>query len=270
MSLTTLRRGAASAEVRNLQDALLAAGFDPGRPDGQFGAGTEAAVLAFQASEGLLADGVAGPRTLRALGLGGSGELADALASVTTQLACGMFPFTPVGNIKKNLPFVLDALRQRRLVDKPMVLMALATIRAEAEVFLPVSEGQSKYNTSPNGHAFDLYDSRKDLGNRGAPDGARYKGRGFIQLTGRHNYASYGPRLNRPVNLEAEPELAGASGIAAELLALFLGDRERQIKEALVRQDMRTARWQVNGGYHGLDRFTDAYTRGDVLMGSLA
>jgi len=61
---------------------------------------------------------------------------------------------------------------------------------------LPISEFKSKFNTSPNGHPFDLYDNRrKDLGNQGKPDGKRYRGRGFIQLTGRFNYNKHGKAI---------------------------------------------------------------------------
>jgi len=147
-----------------------------------------------------------------------------------------------------------------------MVLMALATIRAETEPFLPLAEGLSKFNTSPNGHAFDLYDNRKDLGNHGPPDGERYKGRGFIQLTGRDNYRRYGPRLKTPADLESNPDLALAADIAADLLAIFLADKEGPIKNALIHSDMLSARRLVNGGSHGIDRFTDAFTRGDSLI----
>ena len=42
-----------------------------------------------------------------------------------------------------NLPVVLNALVAPQLANKAMILMALGTIRAETESFLPISEGQS-------------------------------------------------------------------------------------------------------------------------------
>jgi putative chitinase len=264
--MTVLKRGSSGPEVTALQQALLAHGFDPGIADGAFGGGTEAAVIAFQNSEGMLADGVAGPRTLAALQLADSDALPDATGAVTVEMVSQMFPSTRVGNIKTNLPFVLAALDARGLHDRSMVLMALATIRAETEPFLPLEEGQSKFNTSPSGHPFDLYDNRKDLGNTGPPDGASFKGRGFVQLTGRSNYRHYGPLLSTPADLEAQPALAADAATAAALLALFLGDRELQIKDALLHHNMQAARRLVNGGSHGLEPFTDAYQRGDALL----
>jgi len=264
--MKVLKRGHSGAGVAELQQALLAKGFDPGLVDGVFGGGTEGALLAFQKSEGLLADGVAGPRTQAALQLVESPVLPDATGAVTVEMVSQMFPFTAIGNIKTNLPYVLAALKDRGLHDRPMVLMALATIRAEAEPFLPVDEGRSKFNTSPNGHPFDLYDNRRDLGNRGRPDGDRYKGRGFVQLTGRDNYRRYGPKLTTPANLETRPQLAATPVVAADLLALFIGDRELQIKDALMHDNLMAARRLVNGGSHGLAPFSDAYRRGDAIL----
>ena len=264
--MKVLKRGMSGAAVSTLQQALLDKGFDPGLIDGAFGGGTEAAVIAFQKSEGLLADGIAGPRTLHALALVASPALPDATGTVTVEMVSQMFPFTAICNIKAQLPFVLAALKGRSLHDRAMVLMALATIRSEAEPFLPIDEGRSKFNTSPNGHPFDLYDNRRDLGNRGRPDGDRYKGRGFVQLTGRDNYRRYGPKLMTPVNLETRPQLASSSAVAADLLALFLGDRELQIKDALLHDNLMAARRLVNGGSHGLAPFSDAYRRGDAIL----
>lgn len=261
--MQTLKLSASGPDVVRLQKQLQKRGFSPGNIDGDFGPGTEAAVRAFQHSEGLLVDGVAGHRTLTALGLSDEAP-PSVLAAVTTQTVSRMFPFTPIGNIKANLPPMLAGLEAFALTDRYMVLTALATIRAETESFEPVAEGRSIYNSSPNGHPFDLYDRRRDLGNRRAPDGERYRGRGYVQLTGRDNYARYGRQLG--IRLLENPELASEPGNAGRILAAFLKDKERIIKTALVEDDLRAARRAVNGGSHGLDRFTDAYRRGLALI----
>jgi peptidoglycan hydrolase-like protein with peptidoglycan-binding domain len=67
MANGVLRRGSSGNEVRLLQRALAAAGFDPGAIDGVFGARTERAVRAFQAFNGLPVDGVVGNQTWAAL-----------------------------------------------------------------------------------------------------------------------------------------------------------------------------------------------------------
>ncbi len=54
-------------KVQEIQQALKAAGFDPGVIDGEFGPHTHAAVVAFQLSRGLIADGEVGPQTAAAL-----------------------------------------------------------------------------------------------------------------------------------------------------------------------------------------------------------
>ncbi len=259
-----LKLNSAGPDVIALQQALNHAGFSPGTMDGVFGSATEAAVLGFQRSEGLAADGIVGPSTATALGLASIPSVPSAIPTVTIQIVSRMFPQTPIGNIKSNLPFVLDALVSASMPDKTMVLMAISTIRAETELFEPISEGPSRFNTSPSGQPFDLYDHRKDLGNMGRPDGANFRGRGFVQLTGRANYARYGTEIG--TDLIANPELANEPSIAAELLARFLRDRENSIREALSSNDLATARRLVNGGSNGLDRFQNAFQIGLQLI----
>ena len=266
MNSTVLQLGDHGADVSALQQALQDAGFSPGAIDGDFGGGTQAAVIAYQNSERLLADGVAGPRTLHSLGLAADGTLPDATPQLTVQLVSRMCPDAPIGHISQSLPALIAALSGYRLVDKTMLLMAVATIHAEAATFLPIDEGISRYNTSPGGMPFDLYDFRKDLGNNASGDGARFKGRGFIQLTGHNNYALYGPRLTRPVDLIANPDVANTLETAAELLCMFLADREIPIKDALAHGNMQAARRLVNGGTYGLDAFTAAYEAGNALL----
>ena len=261
-----LKEGSTGPAVVRLQIKLKKVGFNPGRADGDFGPATTAALIGFQKSAGLLADGVAGPRTLAALKLAANDRLPSVIPGVTVTIVSKMFPFTQVDNIRDNLPFVLKGLVERTLGDKPMVLMALATIRAETESFQPINEGLSKFNTSPGGHPFDLYDFRSDLGNQGKGDGAKFRGRGYIQLTGRFNYQKLGTTLDMGGKLATNPELANDPTIAGKLLAAFLKDKERAIKEALIFGDLRLARRLVNGGSHGLDRFSDAFRIGEGLI----
>ena len=63
----TLRPGMSGSSVLALQQALVKLGYDPGTPDGSYGPGTTQAVTAFQSANGLTADGVAGPATLKAI-----------------------------------------------------------------------------------------------------------------------------------------------------------------------------------------------------------
>jgi peptidoglycan hydrolase-like protein with peptidoglycan-binding domain len=60
-------RPVGSARVRMLQQRLRALGKQPGPVDGLYGPLTEAAVRRYQSAAGLAVDGVAGPRTMRAL-----------------------------------------------------------------------------------------------------------------------------------------------------------------------------------------------------------
>lgn len=263
-STRALRTGAAGVRVRLLQRALNEAGFSPGKVDGDFGGGTDAAVRNFQASEKLLVDGIAGNKTLKALGLNEDPprSLAALKRTYSTKRVQKLFTKGAAPGIKKHLRHVLEALHEADIADDLMVLMALATIRAESAGFVPIPEGKSKYNTSPKGHPFDLYDKRKDLGNKKAPDGDRFKGRGFVQLTGRANYRTIGKKIGVGSKLEKNPDLGCDSKVAAQILAAFLSSKERKIKEALLAEDLAGARRLVNGGSHGLKQFTTCYDKG--------
>src|SRR6185437_15032375 len=65
--MLVLKQGSSGPDVKDLQQKLKDIGFDPHGVDGHFGPGTTAAVIAFQHSKGLQADGIAGPATIAAL-----------------------------------------------------------------------------------------------------------------------------------------------------------------------------------------------------------
>lgn len=69
--MRTLKLGTRGPDVAAWQTFLQARGFDPGKADGAFGPRTEAATKAYQASEGLKPDGIAGQLTLGRAGLNG-------------------------------------------------------------------------------------------------------------------------------------------------------------------------------------------------------
>jgi peptidoglycan hydrolase-like protein with peptidoglycan-binding domain len=66
-----LQEGAVGPEVKQLQERLQQQGFNLGSIDGVFGAGTKAAVIAFQKAKGLYADGIVGDKTWTTISLSG-------------------------------------------------------------------------------------------------------------------------------------------------------------------------------------------------------
>lgn len=65
--------GSTGSEVTQIQQRLQELGYDPGTADGIYGTRAKNAVISFQRDYGLSDDGIAGPKTLEALGLSGGG-----------------------------------------------------------------------------------------------------------------------------------------------------------------------------------------------------
>ena len=95
----------------------------------------------------------------------------------------------------------------------------------------------------------DNYEGRKDLGNTQPGDGRKYKGAGFIQLTGRANYSDFSKYMNDPKIMD------GVDYVALNYPATSAGfwwhnnkmnalcDRNPTVEEVTKR---------VNGGLNGL------------------
>ncbi len=151
----------------------------------------------------------------------------------------------PLVNVERSWPVVVVALAKEGLTSPLTEVAAAATIAVEVPSFLPIKEyGGTAYYTRK-------YEHRKDLGNTEPGDGAKFCGRGFIQLTGRANYAHYGERCG--LRLLEEPELALGPDAAARILAAYFKDI--RVDAAAEAQDWQRVRHLINGGMNGWDRF---------------
>lgn len=139
------------------------------------------------------------------------------------------------------LNVILDASKMLPLEQRAYVL---ATVFHEtAGTMQPITEyGNRAY--------FDKYEGRESLGNTQQGDGFKFRGRGYVQITGRRNYALASRYLK--VDFVAEPELALLTQYASKILILgmtegwFTGATlDHWIQPGSV--DYRNARRIVNG-----------------------
>jgi putative chitinase len=107
------------------------------------------------------------------------------------------------------------------------------------------------------------YEGRADLGNTQPGDGVRFKGRGLIQLTGRTNYAAYGPLVG--LDLIAHPEQA-AEPVAALKLACEFWNRHGLSALAEL-DDVVTITRRINGGLNGLDNRQECLAKAKAALG---
>lgn len=92
------------------------------------------------------------------------------------------------------------------------------------------------------------YEGRSDLGNVQLGDGRRFMGRGYLQITGRANYASYGTLTGQP--LTTIPELAEAPLVALNIACLYW--KSRKIDDPAGKNDIAEVTRRINGGHNGL------------------
>jgi hypothetical protein len=100
---------------------------------------------------------------------------------------------------------ILEGLRERKVPIRYAAYI-LATALHESDRFRAMVE-------YADGKA---YEGRKSLGNTQKGDGPRFRGRGFVQITGRRNYRDWGKRLG--VDLIKEPHLASSIPVAVKIL----------------------------------------------------
>ena len=99
---------------------------------------------------------------------------------------------------------------------------------------------------------FEKYEGRKDLGNTQPGDGPKFKGRGFLQTTGRINYQQFKDAFG--VDVISDPEKLAEPENAAKS-AMFWFHKNAKKVEKLSGGDWSNTKGvtkAVNGGYNGL------------------
>lgn len=94
------------------------------------------------------------------------------------------------------------------------------------------------------------YEGREDLGNIQKDDGIKFKGRGFIQITGRANYQAYANSEYCVGDLMKHPEWLSKSPGNQKASMWFW--KTKGLNELADKDDIRAITKKVNGGYNGL------------------
>ena len=119
------------------------------------------------------------------------------------------------------------------------------------------------------------YEGRTDLGNTQPGDGVRFKGRSWIQITGRSNYTQFSKWAFSKGLTPSELYFVEDSKRLAELkwagvgAAWYWTVARRDINSLSDARDLRMVTYRINGGYNGLADRTDRYNRADKLKGRL-
>jgi putative chitinase len=211
-----LKLGSEGEEVKKLQIKL---GVDP---IGKFGPKTDAAVKAWQAANGLAADGVVGPATWTKL----MGESVQSAPVVITEPA----PVASVGGLKleKLKGHIPDAViaqipdtAAKFQINTPLRLAHFLAqcghesggFRATQEnlnysakglmgifkKYFPTQALAEQYQRNPQKIASKVYGGRMGNGPESSGEGFKFRGRGYIQLTGKENYTAFGKAINEDI-----------------------------------------------------------------------
>lgn len=166
---------------------------------------------------------------------------------LTPEIICeSLGPWGPsLENIRANWPLIEAALVAREIYSDLTAVAAIATVRVESPSFAPAKErGGPEYLAK-------MYEGRPDLGNTAVGDGVRFCGRGFIQITGRWDYAHFGKEIG--ADLVLNPNLALDPAISAKIFAVFF--RERGIQQFADQKRWDVVRRRVNGGLGNFQLF---------------
>lgn len=265
----TLRAGMSGPDVAELQRAVGSIG-----EDGTFGPGTTGALIAWQLEHGLLADGIAGPATWRAIGIAPAAPPVFVAPPVPTgelggmvqRVLAGMHCYDPTGWAGVLVPhmqaqgivapldlvgFFANTIHETggyRLLSEDLHYTTAASICRTWPSRFPAYESAQPFVRDAYALAEHVYGGR--MGNRpaGSGDGFNFRGAGCYQTTGANNMRLLVPILGVP--LEQVPDLLREREGAARSACIFW--RHNGFSTLAARRDWVTLRIRGNGGTVGM------------------
>jgi putative chitinase len=217
-----LKIGSRGEDVKKLQ-AKLGLGSD-----GIFGKGTEDAVKSFQTKSGLTPDGIVGEGTWNKL-FGSQqviAEPAPVVPVVQTPSVSGLKLERLKGHIPDSVISQIPETAAKFGIDTPLRLAHfLAQCGHESGGFKATQENLNysasglkgifgkyfkeaglaeQYQRNPQKIASRVYGGRMGNGPESTGDGFKFRGRGYIQLTGKDNYTAFGRAINEDLTVNPD------------------------------------------------------------------
>ena len=260
-----LKLGSEGDDVRKLQEKL---GVDP---VGKFGPKTEAAVKAWQSANGLTADGIVGDGTWAKMFA--SAAPAAPIAPAPAPSSGGLKLDKLKGHIPDAVIAMIPDTAAKFQINTPLRLAHFLAqcghesggFRATQEnlnysakglmgifkKYFPTPALAASYERKPERIANRVYASRMGNGPEASGDGYKFRGRGYIQLTGKENYTAFGKAINE--NILANPDVV-SSKYALLSAAWFFSKNglHRMADEGASDQVVTKITKRVNGGTIGL------------------
>lgn len=133
-----------------------------------------------------------------------------------------------------------------------------------AAFFAQVIHECDSFNTTQEYASGSAYEDRKDLGNIIKGDGKKFKGRGYLQVTGRSNYQVVSRYIFGDNRLTDTPELLAAPQYA--MLSAFWYWETHKLNDYADKAWLQTITKRVNGGLNGWEQRLINYNRiSDIL-----
>ena len=147
-------------------------------------------------------------------------------------------------------------------LNKENLNYSAAGLQKTFKKYFPTPELAAQYAKNPVKIANKVYANRIGNGDEASGDGFKFRGRGFLQITGRENYTKCGVALGVDLTVNPDYLLTSAGAIDSALWFWKL----HSLNSYADRDDIRGQTLVINGGYNGLDERVAFYNKAKTIL----